>query len=255
MQVQQAIFTSSDRSQIKGYQLVAKSANIDRHIAQELHRWSPSQLGSDDPAAWTLNYFPVSEDEVAVSRTVRGGPEYSSRGGSQVVTLIAVLGNEEFAAYHNNAVLVAQTAMTLGWLRLPLGVPSRTLETFELPDSPFVGHDSDQELGGQQITNRVPSQHRNPPDPPDGLEPNVQFEIVKYLNQKKRLAIVGASSPRKAVAKLISQMPLPNRREFSFTTGLPPALHRPFQAHFLPSTNPVLNQLLKSEGIVPVHVP
>lgn len=109
MKIQQAIFTSSDRGQIKGYQLVAISDDIDRSILRELQRWSPSHMGDDDPAKWTINYFPVSEDHVAVTRTVLGGPEYSSRGGSQVVTLIAVLDNEQFAAYENNAMLVARS--------------------------------------------------------------------------------------------------------------------------------------------------
>lgn len=256
MKIQQAIFTSSDRSQMKGYQLVAKSADIDRHTAQELHRWSPSQMGSDDPSMWTINYFPVSDDCVAVARTVLGGWEYSSRGGSQVVTLIAVLQNEQFAAYQNDAVLVAQTAMALGWLRLPSEMPGGSLGTFELPDHPFMDSSEDQASLGGGSNENTPSWRCSVGDPfSDESEVSLLVETGKLLAQKRRLVIVGATNPTAMVSKLIRPLSAGERRELSFTTGLPPALHRPFQVHFLPHSNPVLNQMFKSQGITLVEVP
>ena len=70
MNVEQAVFASSDRGSVKGYQLVAKSQGIDRACSQELCRWAPTQMRSDDTSEWTINYFPVSDDSVAITRTV-----------------------------------------------------------------------------------------------------------------------------------------------------------------------------------------
>lgn len=225
MKIQQAIFTSSDRGQIKGYQLVAMSEDIDRNIVRELQRWSPSHMDEDAPAKWTINYFPVSKDRVAVTRTILGGPEYSSRGGLQVVTTIAVLENEQFAAYDNNAMLVARTALALGWLRLPSDIPSR-LEAIELPDRPLAtSNDTCQ------------------------LEVSLLRSLTELLENKKRIAIVGAQCPLIMAESLIQNLSAQGRRMFSFTTGLLPTLCRPFQAHFLARTTPLINQSLKSESI------
>lgn len=255
MKIQQAIFTSSDRGQIKGYQLVAKSADIDRNLAQELCRWSPSQMASDDPERWTLNYFPVSEEFVAVSRTVLGGREYSGRGGSQVVTLIAVLHNDQFAAYQNSAVSVAQTAMAFGWMRLPLDMPSRSLEAFELPDGPLADVPEDRETSSRPWAKNVRFDDTSLETLlTDDLENSLLVEIAELLDQKRRLAVIGAPNPAETVMKLTRQLSKAERRDFSFTTGLPPAVHRPFQAHFLPQTTPVLNQMFKSEGITPIQM-
>jgi len=253
MKIQQAIFTSSDRGQIKGYQLVAMSDGIDRGISKELYRWSPSHMGNDDPTHWTINYFPVSKDCVAVARTVLGGPEYSGRGGLQVVTLIAVLHNEQFATYGNNAILVAQTALALGWLRLPTGMPHR-LEAFELPDHPV-------ELppGNQRLRKKGVAENDSPTWGPaskdfddDDSEFRLLSEVIELLKENNRLAIIGARSPVEMAAKLISHLSPESRREFSFTTGLPPAPHRPFQAHFLAYSNRALDQMFKSDCVTVV---
>jgi hypothetical protein len=79
-------------------------------------------------------------------------------------------------------------------------------------------------------------------------------EITRLRAKQKRVAIIGASQPIDLAASLISQFPLRTRRDLSFTTGLPPAVHRPFAVHFLAEANPVLQQGLTSEGIVPLRV-
>ncbi len=257
MKIQQAIFTSSDRGQIKGYQLVAISEDIDRNLSRELQLWSPSHLGDDDPAKWTINYFPVSQDHVAVTRTVLGGPEYSSRGGSQVVTLIAVLHNRQFSAYHNNAMLVARTALALGWLRIPRDMPSR-LEPIELPDIPLPASRGSSSFCPPHITDQVDKSptisgsSRTTGD--DQLDVHVLSSLTELLENKQRIGIVGARNPLRMVESFIEHLPMAHRRAFSFTTGLQPTYNRPFQAHFLASTSPALAQTLKSEGIMLVDV-
>lgn len=256
MRIQQAIFTSSDQHPIKGYQLVAKSSGIDRNLAKELHRWSPSNVGSGDPEQWTINYFPVNQDFVAVTRTVLGGPEYSNRGGAQVVTLIAVLHNSQFRKYHNNAALVCKTAIAFGCLRFPIQMPNGSVEPFALPDEPIVEHaEGPVELKhsfAEQVPPRRSSENVFLNCDPDS---RLLTEMARLIDQKRRFAIIGASRPKEIVAKLIRKLPVQHRREFSFTTGLPPARHRPFQAHFLLESNPILHQILKAEGITSIHLP
>lgn len=257
MKIQQAIFTSSDRGQIKGYQLVAVSEDIDRSLSRELQLWSPSHLGEDDPAKWTINYFPISPDHVAVTRTVLGGPEYSSRGGAQVVTLIMVLHNQQFSAYYNNAMLVARTALALGWLRIPSDLPSR-LEPIELPDVPLPAARGNHSFSPPHIT--TPVDHcstisaSSTAKLDDQLDVHVQSSLTELLKNKQRIGIVGARNPLRMVESFIERLPMANRRAFSFTTGLHPTYNRPFQAHFLASASPALAQTLKSEGIMLVDV-
>ena len=114
--VDQAVFASSDRGRIKGYQLVSASSGVDRACSQELCRWAPTQFPTDDPDTWTINFFPVSRDLFAVTRTVLGGPEYSGRGGMQVVTLILLLRDDQFAAYGCNPIAVAKNSVDAGVL-------------------------------------------------------------------------------------------------------------------------------------------
>ena len=138
MKVEQAVFGSSDRGRMQGYQLVSRSAGVDKAASQELSRWAPTQVPSPNPDHWSINFFPVGDDRVAVTRTVLGGPEYSARGGTQVVTLILLLNSEQFAAYSHNPVSVARTAMAMGYLRLPLDMNSEWIPEAELPCEPLV---------------------------------------------------------------------------------------------------------------------
>lgn len=118
LRVEQAVFTSSNRDRMKGYQSVAKSAGIDRRLSQEIGRWAPTRNSSENPDAWTLNCYPLANDFFAITRTTLGGPEYSGRGGTQVDTVILALRNEQLEPYRFNAVTLCRTAMRC--LKLPL---------------------------------------------------------------------------------------------------------------------------------------
>lgn len=229
-QVEQAIFASSDRGSMKGYQLVAKSPGIDRACAQELCRWAPTQLQADDDAHWTINYFPLSDQAVAVTRTTLGGPEYSSRGGIDVVTMILVLENEQFACYGSNPIALAKTAMAMGWLRLPTDMSRQHLEPIELPGRPVIERTDDSQ------------------------EDELLDELTGLVEQAGRVAVIGSSDPVAVVGSLIPRLSIAARREFSFTTGLSPAVRRPFRAHFLPAADQAMQRTLDSQNISRVHV-
>ncbi len=233
--VEQAVFASSDRGRMKGYQIVSKSPGVDRPCSQELCRWAPSQLLDNDPESWTINCFPVSADFVAVTRTVLGGPEYSGRGGTQVVTLILLLRDEQFMQYQGNAISVARTAMANGNLMLPLNMGCEELPLMNLPGRPFV---------------EPPDDHDNQ----SGDKPKNEWLTTAsdLIAQGRRIAVIGLTKPADGVEQLIARLPLETRKTFSFTTGLAPAVRRPFQAHFLPIEDAARQRTLDAQQIVRV---
>lgn len=235
MQVQQAVFASSSRGRAGGYQVIAKSSGVDRRDCQEICRWTPTRAPSSDTDKWTVNYFPVSDDSFAVTRTVLGGPEYSCRGGTQVVTLILLLKDEQFSSYSCNSIAVARTALMLGYLRLPLQMACEKLPIARLPDRPIIEASPPLELA--------------PYDAYDDL----LNEIIDLVQQSRRVAIVGFPDPMDAVEKLLPKLSVETRRDFSFTTGLAPSIGRPFQAHFLAEVDAAQRRTLDSQDIVCVQ--
>ena len=67
------------------------------------------------------------------------------------------------------------------------------------------------------------------------------------------VAIVGAEYPIGVMDALLPRLSVDERREFSFTTGLSPAVRRPFHAHFLRSLDAALQRTLDSQNIVCVQ--
>ncbi len=234
--VEQAVFASSDRGSMKGYQLVAKSAGIDRETSSELSRWSPTRMVDERPEHRTINAFPISEDRFAVTRTVVGGPEYSGRGGIQIVTLILVLRDDQFSRYLHNAILVAKTAMATGGLRLPMSAKDEKLPTLALPAEPLF---------------QVPDPFKRR-STEESLMPLLE-EVSGLLKEARRVAVISRGNPIEAAASLIPMLDYEQRRSFSFTTGLAPAISRPFQLHFLRDADAPMRHTLASQKIVSVE--
>ncbi|MEC8553799.1 MAG: hypothetical protein VXZ82_02215 [Planctomycetota bacterium] len=262
MQLEQAIFTSSQRSRIKGYQLVCRSAGIDRNMAQELSRWSPSQLpDSADQNDWFLSFYSLSHGFKAIARTVWGGPEYSCRGGNRVVTLICLTSTQQLAAYQNDPGLVASTALSLGHLRMPLDIP-RSLETMTLPDAPIRGCS---DTNSFNLTNA--SRTGVVPDSTPSWAPNLGagdlrsaspnasllIETAELVNARKRVALVGVEQPLEFLRELLPQLGGEIRAGLSFTTGLQPSSQRPFQVHFVSDVDMRLQASLDGQGIRLLH--
>lgn len=231
MHVEQAIFTSADGDNIKGYQLVARSSGIDRRLAQQLCRWAPSHesLWGEESESWSLNYFPAGEDWLAITRTMYGGPEYSNRGGIRVVTTMLAVRVQQFAAYEYDAFSLARTALALGHLRLMID-PAEQLPSVQLPDFPIM-----------------PPYHGT-----TGSATNTASlsGIRDLLVDDRRVAVAQAGDPVAALAELLALMPPERRLEISFTTGLRPSAQRAFRLHFLPEPDAAMRRSLQAQGIV-----
>jgi hypothetical protein len=233
MRAEQAIYTSARTSRTRGYHLIAQSPGIDEHHARSLIQWCPSHAGlaSDETEASSINFHPVSSGWVALSRTVYGGPEYSSRGGLQIVTRVLLLRDEQLDGYDSDPIALAQVAMSLGHLRFDPSAPAQ-LPPVELPDRPL----------------------RAPSPQPDPSTYDIVQRVWQHLSSDKRVAVVNTTiPPLRTLAQLFDQIARRHRLDIAFTTGLKPSMNRPFHLHFLPSADVMLQRQLTGQGIAIVN--
>jgi hypothetical protein len=228
MQVEQAIFTSAQTSQARGYHLVARSSGIDDEMAQQLALWAPSESSLIDRNldAESLNFFPVGEQWAAVSRTIYAGAEYSDRGQFRIETNILVVGHDELAGYACDPLAIVRVAMASGYLRLRAGMTTK-LSPVSLPDA----------LG------TVPTE----PDEMQQAPPLVREIADRFADE--RLVVVGSPDPAALLQQVLRCLAPEDRLTLSFSTGLKPSTHRPFRLQFLPEVNHELARELESRGM------
>lgn len=226
----QAVFTSSQGSQRRGYRLVARSSEIREPLARRLSRWGPAH-GSLLTDAWNgscFNYVPIDDEWAAISRTVYGGSEYSRRGAPQVVTLILALNLKELSGYSNSPIAFARTAMLLGYLRLSAHVSEH------LPNVHFPAR-----APRAVVDNRTDESGRD----------ELLARCLQLLIQGERIALIDGQSAANTMGYLLEGTPVANRLQLSFTTGLKPSPDRSFRIHLLPFVNSTIHRQLSALGI------
>ncbi|MBT6154044.1 MAG: hypothetical protein HOL01_15310 [Planctomycetaceae bacterium] len=230
MYVEQAIFTSARTRHAQGYHLTSRSPGITDEIAQALSQWSPSHGGLLESAidAVSLNYFPLPANRGVLARSVYGGPEYSDRGGLQIMTRMLVFQREQLAGYSNNPLKLARLALALGQLRLS-GELEQLLEPVELPN--------------QTALAIAATEHRS-------AEPATEGQmLVARLQTASRVAVIGAENPRELLEEVLQHTHPDDRLDVSFTTGLKPSMHRQFRVQFLTTADPRLRGQLAAQGV------
>jgi GTPase-associated protein 1, N-terminal domain type 2 len=229
VQVEQAIFTSVRSGRVQGYQLAARSDGVDDRLAQSLTKWGPSHasLCSPQPAAESFNFHTIDGDCFALSRTLYGGPEYSSRGGLQLLTRYALLDSRHFYEFENDPVALLRLARSEGMFGL--------LTQFDTRLAPLT------------LPLARPSVHWGAPTR-KGVGETVD-DIIGRLERGERLAVTRCFNPLTVLQHLIRRLPESHRLELSFTTGLKPTAHRPFRLHFLPADSPELRRAASALGI------
>ncbi len=227
IEVDQAVFASDNNARVRGYQLVARSAGIDDQVAHELCRWSPSHNGLHDehPNTTGLCFFPVC-DRVAIGQSVFGAPEYSGRGGLQIVTSYLVTSPQHLAAFGNDAWAMALMARSMGFLRF--APPFST----QLPKLPLSNSWS---VGAAMV-------------PPSADEPMANAAIEK-LRQGRNVAVVGLDNATATLRLIISNLSMQERGETSFATNLTPSSQRPFRLQFLSQADLRLRADLSNQRI------
>lgn len=231
MQVEQAVFTSARTARMAGYHLVGRSAGIAEDLAHCLSLWGPthgSLLDSRKDASG-LSFFPVDRRWLALARTVYGGPEYSARGGRQIVTTFVVMDRQQFRAYGNNPLAVFCTAFVLGHLRWLGSIPEK-LPPLTIPDEPL-----------QSAAVRPASDEH--------VEDRLAQEVTWRLGQGANVALIGTIHPLPVLAAIFQGTDVERRSEISFTSGLRPSVQRSCRILFLPASDSGMRRQLESLGI------
>jgi hypothetical protein len=219
MFIHQAIYTSVNAAFNRGYHLVAKSSGVAESIAQGLCRWSPSHgcLNADTIETESLSFFQPHPDWFAISRSLYGAPEFSQRGGMQIVTIHLVFHADQLARFENNPIACARIALSTGLLTLPLEMP-RLLPPIDFPE---------------------PRRQRE-------SQSCARDEIQNLLCAGKPVALVGEIDPLARLDGLLQSTSFQERGQLSFTTGLKPSAQRPFRIQFFPSADKKLrNELIR----------
>lgn len=118
MLADQAIYTSMRRGGRDGYHVVARSPGVSEADAAALASWSPSHgtLLVDEANRVSVNFHPLTDGRVALSRTCEGPPEYSGRGGPQIYTHALVLEAAALERSGASPVALYRGALALGLL-------------------------------------------------------------------------------------------------------------------------------------------
>jgi hypothetical protein len=211
IRVDVAVYTSSETSRSRGYQLVARSNGIDRDTAQQLARWSPSHasLVESSPRARCWSSFALENDRLVLARTFYGGPEYSGRGGLAVVTHMVVYSPFQLEGYHHNPMLLARVLSALGHLRLQPGYPDE-LPALTLP-------------GGVACRSLL--------RPLDAASRDLIDQAQAAIRNHERVILLTGRGPEAIVESLLLRFPAAQRQHVSFTTGLKPSTQRNFSVH------------------------
>ena len=223
--VDRAVFGSSNQGAIQGYQLVSWSSGIDAEISKELCQWAPTRLHRTDTEdfrlPWLAMAFPIGANRMAIGRTCVAVQEYSGRGGANIVTTFIILDASQWQAYNFDALGVLQFAMALGHVRLAPGPTNGNLSRLQLPAT-------------LPLSSATFFGFRNRPSQGDSL-PDLALldQWAKEVEHGKRLILVGLNNTLGVMAELTQRLSGAARQRFSFSTGLPLSVHRPFQVHCL----------------------
>ena len=228
MLVEQTIFTSAETSRGRGYHLVSRSAGITRGLETLLNVWCPSHtsLRDREDDASSLNFHPLDQHFFSLSRTVNGGPEFSQRGGLQVVTMILVVHREQLAGYGYNSLALARTTRALGHLRWTNTFPTR-LPALELPD----------EASSESIV------------PPNRQPFPALDKTINLLRRDEEVALLVEDDGLSSIESILEQLPQSERCRLSFTSGLKPSNQRPFRLHVLRDTDSKTQKKLSSQNV------
>jgi hypothetical protein len=226
MQVSQLIYGSTGQGNLRGYQLLGRSPGVSDSIAREFCRWAPSHdsLQRQATTAWSLNFFPLAANTWVIARSTYGGPEYSGRGGMQIVTVALLLDHEQFAAYENHPVDVARTAMALGHLILPKASRG-ALPVVSLPSIPFFANALNRESAASSIS-----------------------DLVRSVADGQRAYLLCNRDPIDVLDEVFQRLDPITRRNTSFVTGLKPSVHRDVQLQFMLDADDFTTSKLQSHG-------
>jgi hypothetical protein len=240
MRLPQAIFTSVRGKRLDGYQLAARSDEIDDDLARDLQTWGPAHDSLLFPREGieSINFHPLLGGKWhCLSRTVCSGAEYSGRAGGRVYTQMFLLPEAGLARFANTPFLVLRCLRAAGRLLVYDVVPDK------LRSLPLVGRAAGHEGEAQGAT---PGD-----DPPE----RSLAALHSAIRQSPSVAVLGTNNAREKLhvepwfAALFRRLPVEERIRVSFSTGLKPTLGRPFKLFVAPDDPSQQRQLARQSGV------
>lgn len=227
--IEQAVFGSENRGGSRGYQLLGQSPGINAPLARDLITWSPAHdaMLSDATDSPAMTVFPIGDDYVACGKTVYGLPEYSGRGGFQLVTRYAVFHQSQFAGFACDVVAVWLYLQSRGLMLWQPSWPAR-LPLVPVPERWVVAE--------HHVSNPA-------------LAP-IAERVEQLIRDGRRVAVVGCHSPEVMLRDIVRLMPVDLRSQLSAGLGLRPSTNRPFQLQFLPEVDLDTRACLSAEQVV-----
>lgn len=230
MHIPQAIFTSIRGKRLDGYQLAARSEEIDDELARDLQAWGPAHDSLLHPREGieSINFHPLAAGQwYVLSRTVCSGAEYSGRAGGRVYTQMFLLPPEGLARFANNPFLVLRSLRAAGRLIVHDDVPE-TLRSLRL-----VGRAAEHE--NEEARNQVSS--------------STLGALQRALRESHSVAVVGVKEAEPWFSALFRRLGVDERLHVSFSTGLKPSLGRPFKLFVAPDDAVQQRQLSRQSGV------
>jgi len=225
----QAIFTSARTPRQDGYQIVAQSDDVDDAIAAELRRWAPAH-----DSLWTresLNFHRLDatsrEERFAISHTSLQGQDYSGRGVGRVYTHFLCVTEKELGQFACDPFRLWTAAASQDLFDEPLMQNEfDQAEPISLPIVRLLGRaaEVDENLLAEQVLRHGTDQ------------------IAAYANalkgcretQTSPIEIVAENDGARLVAAIINSLPVAERSDVSFSTGLQASERRPFCLRVVP---------------------
>jgi hypothetical protein len=230
MRIPQAIFTSVRGKRHDGYQLAARSDEIDDELARDLQTWGPAHDSMLYPREGleSINFHQLMGGKwYCLSRTVCSGAEYSGRSGGRTYTQMFLLPPEGLARFANNPFLVLRTLRAAGRLLVYDVVPDKVRSL------PLVGRAAAHE--DQESSDELPAGNL--------------ASLESAVRQSPSVAVLGTRQAEPWFAALFRRLPAEERLRVSFSTGLKPTLGRPFKLFVAPGDATHQRQLGRQSGL------
>jgi hypothetical protein len=218
MRVRQAIVSTPDSRALKQNKLVAKSDSIDSELEELLCCWSPQRNDLALGTSQSISFFQPRTGTFVLSRSVLGS---NFAGAHQVMTHAILFDLDQLRSYRNNIALVFHVLRSQGLMSFQAS-PSERLPMLKVPEQAF------EELG--ELTR---------------AEYSVETEKISHaIEIHKNIVVLGLDSPLRFLCSFLAELPVAERLDYSFATGLKVSDERRFTFQFFPHEKPDLLQEL-----------
>lgn len=225
MKVCQAVFVSDSTKRDGSQYLLSRSRGIDGRLVEQLIPWIPACNEMVDDQSESINFFRPAMNKLALSRSVNARPASRQIEGSRLVTTTIVLELNQLSGFENNAALFANVVRSMGHLYLQPCVGPE-LPALDVPDHSI-------RKAADCLGNNNPSQAES---------------ISRAVNIHKQVAIFGQIDPIAWLCSFLSFLPIEQRWQTSFSTGLKVDNQRPFHLHFFRDESPwLLKELVQAQ--------